>query len=60
MNGYLVFAFIFWLGAWGLNEWLVRRRPKDQTAKRAIGLAVPLIFGVTLRVIWECMVRGFE
>lgn len=60
MNGYLVFAFVFWLGAWGLNEWLVRLRPKDQTAKRAIGLAVPLIFGVTLLVIWECVVRGFE
>lgn len=60
MNGYLVFAILFWLGAWSLNEWLVRRRPKDQTTKRAIGLAVPLIFGVTLLVIWECMVRGFE
>lgn len=60
MNGYLVFAFVFWLGAWGLNEWLVRLRPKDQTAKRAIGLAVPLIFGVTLLVIWECVARGFE
>jgi NitT/TauT family transport system permease protein len=60
MNGYLVFAFVFWLGAWGLNEWLVRLRPKDQTTKRAIGLAVPLIFGVTLLVIWECVVRGFE
>jgi NitT/TauT family transport system permease protein len=60
MNGYLVFALVFWLGAWGLNEWLVRLRPKDQTTKRAIGLAVPLIFGVTLLVIWECVVRGFE
>lgn len=60
MNGYLVFAFVFWLGAWGLNEWLVRLRPKDQMTKRAIGLAVPLIFGVTLLVIWECVVRGFE
>lgn len=60
MNGYLVFAFVFWLGAWGLNQWLVAQRPKDVSIKRAIGLAVPLIFGVTLLVIWECVVRGFE
>lgn len=60
MNGYLVFAFLFWLGAWGLNQWLVAQRPKDPSTRRAIGLAVPLIFGITLLVIWECMVRGFE
>eukprot|EP01032_Pedospumella_encystans_P000694 gene694-804_t len=60
MNGYLVFALVFWLGAWGLNQWLVAQRPKDPTTRRAIGLAVPLIFGVTLLVIWECVVRGFE
>ncbi|THV15478.1 ABC transporter permease [Rhizobium rhizophilum] len=60
MNGYLVFAFIFWLGAWGLNQWLVAKRPKDASTRRAIGLAVPVIFGITLLVIWECMVRGFE
>ncbi len=41
MNGYLVFAFVFWLGAWGLNQWLVAQRPKDVSTKRAIGLAVP-------------------
>lgn len=60
MNGYLVFALLFWLGAWGLNQWLVAKRPKDPSTRRAIGLAVPLIFGITLLVIWECMVRGFE
>ncbi|MBC2774088.1 ABC transporter permease [Rhizobium sp. AQ_MP] len=60
MNGYLVFAVIFWLGAWGLNEWLVRQRPKDASTKRTIALIVPLIFGATLLVIWECVVRGFE
>lgn len=60
MNGYIFFALAFWLIAWGTNEWLVRLRPKDQTVRRLIGIIVPLIFGATLLVIWECMVRGFE
>ena len=59
MTGYLVFAIAFWLGAWALNEWLVRQRPKNPTTRRVIGIAVPVIFGITLLVIWECVVRGF-
>ena len=60
MNGYLVFALVFWLCAWGLNQWLVAKHPKAPSTRRAIGLAVPLLFGITLLVIWECLVRGFE
>lgn len=59
MNGYLVFALIFWLAAWAFNEWLVRRRFADPTLRRLANIAVPLIFGVTLLVIWECVVHGF-
>lgn len=60
MNAYLITAVVVWLLAWGLNEWLVRLRPKQPGAKRAIDIAVPVIFGLTLLVIWECMVRGFQ
>lgn len=60
MNGYLVFAFVFWLSAWGLNEWLVRQTFKDRAVRRIVNIAVPLIFGVTLLVIWECLVHGFS
>lgn len=60
MNGYIFFALAVWLCAWALNEWLVRQTPRSPAASRAIGLAVPLIFGITLLVIWECLVRGFE
>ncbi|SSC71963.1 unnamed protein product [Ciceribacter sp. T2.26MG-112.2] len=60
MNGYLVFALVFWLAAWGLNEWLVRRTFKDRTVRRIVNTAVPLIFGITLLVIWECLVHGFD
>lgn len=60
MNVYLVFALVFWLSAWGLNEWLVRRTFKDRTVRRIVNIAVPLIFGTTLLVIWECLVHGFN
>ena len=57
--GWLLFAALFWLGAWLLNEWLVRVKPADPSRARAIGIAVPIIFGVTVLVIWEGAVRGF-
>lgn len=60
MSGYLVFALVFWLLAWAFNEWLVQQKPKDRLTTRLIGIAVPLIFGATLLVIWECMVHGFS
>jgi NitT/TauT family transport system permease protein len=56
---WLVFAALFWLAAWLLNEWLVRLKPADPSRARAINLAVPIIFGVTVLVIWEGAVRGF-
>jgi NitT/TauT family transport system permease protein len=52
--GWLVFGGVFWLAAWALNEWLVRLK-----CSRAANLAVPLIFGITVLVLWESVVRGF-
>lgn len=40
-----------WLGAWGLNAWLAR------FDTRATRLAVALIFGATILVLWEMIVR---
>jgi ABC-type nitrate/sulfonate/bicarbonate transport system, permease component len=60
MNGYLVFAFLFWIASWSVNEWLVRQRFSDPTLRRAANIAVPLLFGITLLVTWECVVRGFN
>jgi len=54
-TGLLSGALGFWLGAWGLNIWLSGRR---QT--RFIKTLVPLIFGITLLVVWELLVRGLE
>ena len=49
-----------WLVAWTLNEWLVRRRFVSPALARARDLAVPVIFGATLLMLWEAITRGFE
>lgn len=53
--GWLVFAFVIWIAGWGLNVILSRRTPT-----RVLSLLIPVIFGFTLILIWEGVVRGFE
>ncbi|MEM1317306.1 MAG: ABC transporter permease [Pseudomonadota bacterium] len=54
-------AFAFWIFAWWLNQRLVAIDTGHNVAlTRAIGLAVPLIFGLTLFVLWELLVRGLD
>ncbi len=52
---WIIGALVFWLAAWWLNVQL-SKRPKS----RGLSLLVPAIFGITLLVIWEAAVRGFE
>lgn len=54
---WLIFAILFWLGAWALNVWLARS-PWYNT--RVVRIAVPLLFGLTLIVLWEGLVRGLN
>ncbi|MDR9485199.1 MULTISPECIES: ABC transporter permease [Sediminimonas] len=51
--GWIVFGLVAWVVGWQINVHLARR-PKT----RATRLAVPIIFGVTLVLIWESLVRG--
>ncbi|UUP16193.1 ABC transporter permease [Nitratireductor thuwali] len=60
MNWTIAGALAFWAGAWALNERLSRLEPRSPAAKRALGLLVPAIFGITLLVVWEGAVRGFD
>ncbi|SEP82685.1 ABC transporter permease [Thalassovita taeanensis] len=53
--GWIVLGLVAWIVGWAANVWLARL-PKT----RSVALAVPVIFGVTLIVIWECVVRGFD
>ena len=54
---YVVAAFVIWAAGWWLNVRLSNRTPSDALA---VKLAVPAIFGLTIVVVWELMVRGFE
>jgi NitT/TauT family transport system permease protein len=47
----------FWAAAWGLNVWLSNH---SRAGTRAFRLAVPVIFGVTILVVWEGLVRGLQ
>ncbi len=48
-------SIIFWLSAWGLNIWLSRLNPSSFTKTLA-----PILFGVSLIVLWESSVDAFE
>lgn len=53
---WLIGAILFWLAAWALNVRLAAS-PFGQT--RAGRLTVAAVFGLTLLVLWEGLVRGF-
>lgn len=53
--GWLATGVIAWALGWGINS-----RLADRPRTRATGLAVPIIFGLTVIVIWECLVRGLS
>lgn len=45
---------LFWLAAWAFNSWLAARHGAD----RRVRLFIPLLFGATLLILWEGLVRG--
>ncbi len=50
-------AMAFWLAAWVLNARLAAGRLSRHPVGR---LAIPALFGITLLVVWEGLVRGFS
>ncbi|EKD60059.1 MAG: hypothetical protein ACD_54C00965G0002 [uncultured bacterium] len=54
---WVLFSLGFWAAAWALN---VRLSHSDLVKSRAGALVVPAIFGVTLLVVWEGVVRGLN
>lgn len=54
---WVLFSAGFWVAAWALN---VRLSHSDLVKSRAGKLVVPAIFGITLLVVWEGMVRGLN
>lgn len=53
---WLLAALAFWIAAWGANIWLANSRWSATTPVRVL---VPLLFGITLLVLWEGLVRAF-
>ena len=53
----VIAAFLAWAGIWVLNTRLANG-PASHT--RAVQLLVPVLFGVTILVVWELVVRGLD
>ena len=51
---WILLGLVAWIAGSALNVWLARR-PRS----RATSLAVPVVFGLTIIVVWEAAVRGF-
>jgi NitT/TauT family transport system permease protein len=54
---WLAGALIFWVGAWWIN---IRLANGASSGVLAVRIAIPVIFGLTLLVLWEGLVRAFE
>ncbi len=54
---YVTLACVIWAAGWWLNVRLSNGAGADAMA---IKVAVPAIFGLTIVIVWELMVRGFE
>lgn len=52
---WLIGAFVFCVGAWALNAYLANSR---LSGSLVIRIAIPALFGLTLLVLWEGLVRG--
>ncbi len=59
-TGIVTGAIAFWIVAWALNSWLVRLHPANRAAAQLVNLTIPVIFGITLLVLWEGITRGFN
>ena len=49
-------AVAFWLAAWALNHWLA----KLYGGRAWVRYFVPALFGITLLILWEGLVRGLN
>ncbi|MEW9921164.1 ABC transporter permease [Marimonas sp. MJW-29] len=52
-----VLALLIWVAGWYLNVRLANGAASDNWG---VKIAVPAIFGITVLIVWELLVRGFE
>ncbi|QBF32403.1 ABC transporter permease [Thalassococcus sp. S3] len=55
--GLIALALVLWAFGWWLN---VRLAGSAGAGTQAVKLAVPVIFGATILIVWELVVRGLE
>ncbi len=53
----VIAALGIWAAAWAANAWLSN---SPWRRHRSVRLAVPLIFGLTILLVWELLVRGLN
>ncbi|MEM6711170.1 MAG: ABC transporter permease [Pseudomonadota bacterium] len=58
--GLLVAALTFWVLAWAVNQRLANWNVESHALKIGINLFIPVLFGVTLLVLWEGITRGLD
>jgi NitT/TauT family transport system permease protein len=57
--GYWAMVLAVWLASGLAVMQLASLRPRDRTSRRALNLAVPLVFGAVVFYLWEVSVQGF-
>jgi NitT/TauT family transport system permease protein len=57
--GFWAMVIAVWLGAALSVVQLTSARPRDDASRRALNLAIPLLFGAVVFYLWEALVRGF-
>ncbi len=53
---WILFALVFWAAAWALTSWAARRYGRYPLVRAG----APVLFGVTVLVVWEGFVRGLD
>lgn len=56
----IVISVLFWLSAWYANIYLSDLKVKNDASRLLINLAIPLLFGAAVLVLWEGFTQGFE
>jgi NitT/TauT family transport system permease protein len=57
--GFWAMVLAVWLGAALCVVQLASRPARDDSSRRALNLAIPLLFGAVVFYLWEVLVRGF-
>jgi NitT/TauT family transport system permease protein len=58
--GYWCLVISAWLTAWIFVQSLSGLKPSNPGARRAIGVLIPVFFGLWILLLWEVVVRGFD